>query len=66
MDAVHANATTLAAELDWFERVLETRIALHFEQPAAVDDIHALTPPDLGDEFFGLGGGDAVGHKAIK
>ena len=47
MDPVHANAVALAAELDWFERVLETRIALHFEQPAAVDDIHALTPPDL-------------------
>ncbi len=47
MDPVHANAITLAAELDWFERVLEARIALHFEQPAAVADIHDLTPPDL-------------------
>lgn len=47
MDPVHANAVTLAAELEWFERVLETRIATHFEQPAAVDDIRALTPPDL-------------------
>jgi hypothetical protein len=50
MDPVLANATTLAAELGWFERVLETRIALHFEQPATVDDIHALPPPDLADD----------------
>lgn len=64
MDPVHANAVTLAAELDWFERVLEARIALHFEQPAAVTDIHALTPPDLtGDpsEYAAVVGEHAMG-----
>lgn len=50
VDALRANAATVAAELDWFERVLEARIALHFGQAAAVDDIHALTPPDLTDD----------------
>lgn len=47
MDALNANAATIAAELEWFERVLEARIALHFGQPAAVADIHELAPPDL-------------------
>lgn len=47
MDALGANAATIDAELGWFERVLEARIALHFGQPAAVADIHELVPPDL-------------------
>jgi len=56
-DALHANAATLAAELQWFERVLEARIALHFGQTAAVADVRELAPPDLADdpsEYSGL------------
>jgi len=50
MDAIRANAATITTELDWFERVLETRIALHFGQAATVADIHEITPPDRTDD----------------
>lgn len=45
-----ANARCLQAELAWFERVLQARIALHFGQPAEVADIRELPAPDLSDD----------------
>lgn len=46
-----ANAATLEAEIDWFTRVMETRLALHFGQEAGQKDIREHRPPDLnGDE----------------
>lgn len=50
------NALSLEREIDWFNRVLEARIALHFEQPSDYDDIHEISPPDLSadDSEFAL------------
>lgn len=42
-----ANAATLEDEIDWFTRVMETRLALHFGQEVAQNDIHEHLPPDL-------------------
>lgn len=42
-----ANAAALERELEWFNRVLETRISLYFEQPGADGDIRAIAPPEL-------------------
>ncbi len=41
------NAKTLECEIDWFNRVLVTRIALYFEQSCDFKNIRELTPPDL-------------------
>jgi len=41
------NALSLEREIDWFNRVLEARIGLHFQQPSDYDDIHEISPPDL-------------------
>lgn len=41
------NAATLEAEIDWFTRVMEKRLSLHFGQDAAHDDIRVHEPPDL-------------------
>lgn len=41
------NAAALERELEWFNRVLETRISLYFEQPGAGGDIRAIAPPEL-------------------
>jgi hypothetical protein len=44
-----ANALTLSRELAWFERVLQARIGLYFEQPGAPrQDLHEIEPPALG------------------
>ena len=45
-----ANAAALEKELDWFNRVLETRISLYFEQPGTDGDIRAIAPPELEDD----------------
>ncbi len=45
--AAQANAVTLEAELDWFDRVLQTSIKLYFEQGSEYADIRELHPPDL-------------------
>lgn len=44
------NARTLAAELAWFDKVLETRIALYFENPCPLASIDDVVPPDLRDD----------------
>ena len=44
------NADTLEREINWFSRVLETRICLYFEQPCEQDHIQAVSPPDLSDD----------------
>lgn len=41
------NAADLEHELNWFNDVLETRIALYFKQECSYSSIHELIPPDL-------------------
>ncbi len=47
MDLSDANARIIENEFDWFNRVLETRISLYFEQGSTVQSIYDITPPDL-------------------
>lgn len=42
-----ANAITLEAEIEWFIKVMETRLSLHFGQDSGQCDIHDHVPPDL-------------------
>lgn len=44
------NALTLEKELAWFNRVLETRIALYFGQECEVESIYEITPPEFEPE----------------
>ena len=44
---IQQNARDLEEELAWFARVLDTRLKLYFDQPSEVDDVFAITPPDL-------------------
>lgn len=46
-EAMRANAAALQRELDWFDRVLQTRLALYFGQPCEVTDVRQMAPPDL-------------------
>jgi hypothetical protein len=50
MTASKANANTLEKELSWFNRVLETRISLYFEQECETRSIYDISPPDLQQE----------------
>ena len=45
-----ANAASLAREIDWFSKVLETRISLYFGQPAKYQDIGLIEAPDLQED----------------
>ena len=49
LDAATLNAQTLEREIDWFERVLQTRIALYFEQDCELNDVREIAAPDLSD-----------------
>lgn len=42
-----ANARCLSAEIEWFTRVVETRLRLHFGQTCEYRDIREQAPPDL-------------------
>jgi hypothetical protein len=46
-EAAAANARTLAREVEWFGKVLDARLALHFEQPAELREIREIAPPEL-------------------
>ncbi|HHJ80743.1 MAG TPA: ATP-binding protein, partial [Candidatus Tenderia electrophaga] len=51
MQASKKNSLFLRREIDWFNRVLEVRISLYFEQGGEYDNIHDVSPPDLsGDD----------------
>ena len=45
-----ANAMSLQREIDWFSRVMETRICQYFEQSAECQEIYSITAPDLVDD----------------
>ena len=44
------NARTLDAELEWFNRVLETVIKIYFEQGSKHADIKEILPPDISQD----------------
>ncbi|MFC1748517.1 ATP-binding protein [Pseudomonadota bacterium] len=50
MTPVLANTSSLEREIAWFSHVLDTRIALYFEQPCDYDDVHEIEPPDLTED----------------
>lgn len=41
------NAATLVAEIEWLEKVVQTRLRLYAALPAAAENISDLAPPDL-------------------
>ncbi|HED39253.1 MAG TPA: ATP-binding protein, partial [Chromatiales bacterium] len=45
-----AGDNALANEIDWFSRVLDSRIRLYFEQGCEVASISEITPPPLKDD----------------
>lgn len=48
-ELVQANARDLERELQWFRRVVDTRLKLYFGQESEESDIMEITPPDLVD-----------------
>lgn len=50
MKRAESNAAFLAREIEWFTKVLETRIALYFEQPAPCTDIRQIEPPPVDED----------------
>lgn len=48
-----SNAFSLEREMDWFNRVLEARIQIYFEQEREIDEIRDLEPPDLSADDSG-------------
>lgn len=48
-----AAAATLERELQWFDRVLQARLCLHFGQPCEVQDVREIAPPvPHGDDAY--------------
>ncbi len=47
MNIYEANASCLKKELEWFNRVLETRISLYFGNDCPYDDIYEVNTPAL-------------------
>lgn len=45
-NVLHSNATDLLKEIDWFNKVLETRVKLHFNETCVFNDIHEIEVPD--------------------
>ena len=52
--AMSQNAAVLEKELDWFYRILDVRLKLHFGHETSHGRIWELTPPDLeaSDGFY--------------
>jgi len=50
MKPSQSNAMTLEREIEWFNRVLEARICLYFEQGCDYNDIRVFSPPNLSDD----------------
>ncbi len=48
-DLSERNAATLDIELDWFFRILDTRLKLHFGQECDHADIFEIAPPEFGE-----------------
>lgn len=43
----HLNAAALNKEITWFKAVIAARFDSHFKRQSAIEDIYAITPPDL-------------------
>lgn len=54
-DPQAANARALDREMEWFGRVLDARLALHFEQPVELRDVTEIAPPGLEGDPSGYG-----------
>ncbi len=47
MEQIHTdNASFITSEIEWFTNVLNSRIALYFEQESAIENIYEILPPD--------------------
>jgi hypothetical protein len=46
------NAKQLELEIEWFNKVLETRIELYFNQGSNYKDIKEIIPPELSDCYY--------------
>ncbi|MDR3705686.1 MAG: ATP-binding protein [Paludibacteraceae bacterium] len=46
------NAKQLELEIEWFNKILETRIELYFNQGSNYQDIKEIIPPELTDCFY--------------
>lgn len=47
MTEYHLNAAALDREIAWFKAVMAARFDSHFRREAVIEDIYAITPPDL-------------------
>lgn len=47
VNAMKENARDLERELDWFARVLDTRLKHYFRTPGAAESVLEIAPPDL-------------------
>ncbi|MEX2593629.1 MAG: ATP-binding protein [Anditalea sp.] len=45
-DPYHLNAIDILKEIEWFNKVLEVRMKLHFNEESEFENIHEITPPD--------------------
>ena len=54
-DKIIQNATSLELEINWFTQVLNTRMQLYFSEPADVESIYEITPPEIDSEQSVLG-----------
>ena len=48
-ERIQHNARDLELELEWFARVLDTRLKLYFAEPCDCADVVEVEPPDLSD-----------------
>ena len=44
---IDENARVLEQEIDWFSKILDTRIRLHFGHECSYSDIYEIQPPEL-------------------
>lgn len=47
-----SNEQQLETEIEWFNKVLETRIELYFNQETSFSSIHEIQPPPLFDSYY--------------
>ncbi|MXV49678.1 AAA family ATPase [Pedobacter sp. HMF7647] len=48
-EAYHLNALDLLDEINWFEKVLQTRLKLHYGEETDFESINQILPPDYSD-----------------
>ena len=53
--SIQNNAAVLETEINWFEKVLDTAIRIHFNQSAGISDIFDIEPPELNKDESSYG-----------